>query len=86
MSDYTLYYWSVPFRGQFVRAVLAHAGKRWTEGGDAAISKLMGGPVRDMASRSASSSQALLDEVRSLADLVQRFKVGGTSASVRRAA
>lgn len=48
MSDYTLYYWSVPFRGQFVRAVLAHAGKRWTEGGDAAISKLMGGPVRDM--------------------------------------
>lgn len=48
MSDYTLYYWSVPFRGQFVRAVLAHAGKRWTEGGDAAISKLMGGPVSDM--------------------------------------
>jgi glutathione S-transferase len=48
MSDYTLYYWSVPFRGQFVRAVLAHAGKRWTEGGDAAISGLMGGPVRDM--------------------------------------
>ncbi len=48
MSDYTLYYWSVPFRGQFVRAVLTHAGKRWTEGGDAAISKLMGGPVRDM--------------------------------------
>jgi len=48
MSDYTLYYWSVPFRGQFVRAVLAHAGKRWTEGGDAAISKLMGGPVPDM--------------------------------------
>jgi methyl-accepting chemotaxis protein len=39
-----------------------------------------------MASRSASSSQALLDEVRSLADLVQRFKVGGTSATVRRAA
>jgi methyl-accepting chemotaxis protein len=39
-----------------------------------------------MASRSASSSQALLDEVRSLADLVQRFKVGGTSAGVRRAA
>jgi methyl-accepting chemotaxis protein len=39
-----------------------------------------------MASRSASSSQALLNEVRSLADLVQRFKVGGTSAGVRRAA
>ena len=48
MSDYVLYYWSVPFRGQFVRAVLAHAGKRWTEGGDGAISTLMGGPVEAM--------------------------------------
>jgi glutathione S-transferase len=48
MSDYDLYYWSVPFRGQFVRAVLAYAGKTWTEGGDDAISKLMGGPVKDM--------------------------------------
>jgi glutathione S-transferase len=48
MSDYDLYYWSVPFRGQFVRAVLAYAGKTWTEGGDAAISKLMGGSVKDM--------------------------------------
>jgi len=48
MSDYDLYYWSVPFRGQFVRAVLAYAGKTWTERGDAAISKLMGRPVKDM--------------------------------------
>src|ERR1700735_4840837 len=48
MADYKLYYWSVPFRGQFVRAVLAYAGKSWTEGGDAAISKLMGGTVKDM--------------------------------------
>jgi glutathione S-transferase len=48
MSDYELYYWSVPFRGQFVRAVLAYAGKTWTEGGDATISKLMDGPVKDM--------------------------------------
>ncbi|HEV2651415.1 MAG TPA: glutathione S-transferase [Rhizomicrobium sp.] len=45
MSDYKLYYWSVPFRGQFVRAVLAYAGKTWTEAGDDAISKLMSGPV-----------------------------------------
>ena len=45
MSDYELYYWSVPFRGQFVRAVLAYAGKSWTEHGDAAIAKLMDGPV-----------------------------------------
>ncbi|WP_424813436.1 glutathione S-transferase [Roseococcus sp. YIM B11640] len=48
MPDYDLYYWSVPFRGQFVRAVLAHAGKEWTEAGDAAISELMAGPVKRM--------------------------------------
>jgi glutathione S-transferase len=43
MSDYKLYYWSVPFRGQFVRAVLAYAGKTWAEAGDDAIAKLMRG-------------------------------------------
>jgi glutathione S-transferase len=48
MPDYELYYWSVPFRGQFVRAVLAHAGKEWTEPGDEAIAKLMEGPVKKM--------------------------------------
>jgi len=48
MSDYELYYWSVPFRGQFVRAVLAYAGEKWTEGGEAAISRLMDGPVSRM--------------------------------------
>ena len=48
MSDYHLYYWSVPFRGQFVRAVLAQAGKSWTEAGDAAIAELMDGPATDM--------------------------------------
>jgi len=31
MTDYTLYYWPVPFRGQFVRAVLAHVGATWNE-------------------------------------------------------
>jgi len=46
--DYELLYWSAPFRGQFVRAVLAFAGKTWTEGGDATISRLMAGAVRDM--------------------------------------
>jgi glutathione S-transferase len=45
MTDYTLYYWSAPVRGQFVRAVLAFAGKSWTEAGDGAIVKLMKGPV-----------------------------------------
>jgi glutathione S-transferase len=48
MSDYDLYYWSVPFRGQFVRAGLACAGETWTEAGDAAITKLMRGSVEDM--------------------------------------
>lgn len=48
MPDYELFYWSVPFRGQFVRAVLAHAGKTWSEGGDEAIADLMGGPVKEM--------------------------------------
>ena len=48
MSDYDLYYWPVPFRGEFVRSVLAFAGKTWTEGGDAAIAALMSGPVEDM--------------------------------------
>ncbi len=48
MSDYELYYWPVPFRGQFVRAVLAYATKTWTEGDEAAISRLMTGPVKQM--------------------------------------
>lgn len=48
MSDYDLYYWSTPFRGQFVRGVLAHAGKSWSEPGDTAIAELMDGPVGRM--------------------------------------
>lgn len=36
MSDYTLCYWPVPFRGQFIRAILAHAGKEWAETDDVA--------------------------------------------------
>ena len=31
MPDYTLHYWPIPFRGQFVRAVLAHVGASWDE-------------------------------------------------------
>ena len=48
MSDYKLYYWSAPFRGQFVRAVLAYAEMTWTEAGDDAIAKLMSEPVEKM--------------------------------------
>jgi len=31
MSDYDFYYWPVPFRGQFIRAIMAYAGKDWAE-------------------------------------------------------
>lgn len=48
MADYELMYWSVPFRGQFVRAVLAFAGKSWSEAGDGRIVSLMRGKVADM--------------------------------------
>jgi glutathione S-transferase len=48
MADYELYYWSVPFRGQFVRAVLAYAGKSWTEAGDDKVAKLMNGQAKNM--------------------------------------
>ncbi|WP_326540499.1 glutathione S-transferase [Pseudorhodoferax sp.] len=41
MVDYTLYYWPVPFRGQFVRAMLAFAGKSWDEQEPQAIQALM---------------------------------------------
>lgn len=44
MTDFTLYYWSLPFRGQIVRAVLAFAGRSWIEAGDDAISALMRAP------------------------------------------
>jgi len=37
MADYTLYYWQMPSRGQFIRAILAHAGKTWEEGDVEAI-------------------------------------------------
>ena len=48
MSDYELYHRPIPFRGQFVRATLAFAGKSWSEGDPAAMSKLMRGAVAKM--------------------------------------
>ncbi len=41
MADYDLYYWPVPFRGQFIRAILAHTGKSWNEHDAGAIGALM---------------------------------------------
>lgn len=48
MPDYELYYWPVPFRGQFVRAILAFAGKSWTEHDASAISKMMDMQVKGL--------------------------------------
>lgn len=44
MPDYTLYYWPVPFRGQFIRAVLAHVGATWREANAEEIGALMKSP------------------------------------------
>lgn len=41
MADYDFYYWPLPFRGQFIRAILAYAGKDWNENDAGAIGKLM---------------------------------------------
>lgn len=41
MADYALYYWPVPFRGQFIRAILAYGGKSWTEHDEEEIGALM---------------------------------------------
>lgn len=47
MPNYTLYYWAAPFRGQFVRALLAFGGEPWLEAGDEATSALMKGALED---------------------------------------
>ena len=41
MADYDLYYWPVPFRGQFIRAILAYAEKSWDEHDSGEIGQLM---------------------------------------------
>jgi glutathione S-transferase len=43
-ADYTLYYWPIPFRGQFIRAVLVHVGATWEE---ADIPEIMGLKIAD---------------------------------------
>ncbi len=49
MADYTLYYWPVPFRGQFIRALLAHAGAAWEEAGAARTAALKDAAPGDQA-------------------------------------
>lgn len=43
--DYTLYYWPLPFRGQFIRYVMAHASARWEDAPVDRLSALRGLPV-----------------------------------------
>jgi glutathione S-transferase len=40
VADYTFYYWHIPFRGQFVRAVLARVGASWDEADVDALTSL----------------------------------------------
>jgi len=40
-KDFVLYYWPLPFRGQFIRAALAFAGKSWNEHDEGEIAALM---------------------------------------------
>mgnify|MGYP001814234223 CR=1 FL=1 len=48
MSEaFTLYYWPLPFRGQFVRAVLAHVGASWDEPGSGAVAEIKNRAVTD---------------------------------------
>jgi glutathione S-transferase len=47
VADYDLFYWPVPFRGQFIRAILAYAGKTWDEHDAGEIEKLMTAAPQD---------------------------------------
>lgn len=41
MAEFTLYYWPVPFRGEFVRAILAHVGASVEEPDSDAVGAMM---------------------------------------------
>jgi glutathione S-transferase len=48
MSErFSLYYWPIPFRAEFIRYILAHAGARWDEPGSDAMMALYRAPVAD---------------------------------------
>ena len=49
MADYQLHYWQMPFRGQFIRAILAWAEQRWDEFDDGAVAKTMDADVHQQA-------------------------------------
>ncbi|CUX56389.1 MULTISPECIES: glutathione S-transferase [Agrobacterium] len=41
MSNFELYYWPVPFRGQFIRGILAHCEYSWDEHGADGVEEIM---------------------------------------------
>jgi len=45
--DYTLYYWPAPFRGHFIRAILAYADADWEEGDPGQGAQMMNAPAAD---------------------------------------
>lgn len=45
--SYSLYYWPIPFRGHFIRMILAQVGADWDEPGFDALSELKGRPPAD---------------------------------------
>ena len=47
MADDRLYYWPIPFRGNFVRSVLAYKGIDYTEATSPEIVKLKSTPVSE---------------------------------------
>lgn len=47
MSGFDLYYWPVPFRGQFIRSILAYGGQAWDEYEFDALSEMMGHDVSE---------------------------------------
>lgn len=47
MTDYALFYWPVPFRGHFVRYVLAYAGAAWEEPDTETLLAIKSAPVAD---------------------------------------
>lgn len=49
MADYTLYYWPIPFRGQFIRSLLTHVGASWVEAEESALRALWQAAPQDQA-------------------------------------
>ena len=44
---FALYYWPIPFRGQFARYILAYAGAEWEEPDRGAVTELYQADIAD---------------------------------------